>query len=1125
MRQFLSGLRFRLFLSLMLVTLPLAGVLLSTSWQSLQVQKRHAEDLLRTQLTTISVRQETLLDETQRYLAQLASLEAVQNFGAACDTLLQQYFIVQPAYSNMAVVDMQGNVRCSARPLAGPVNVADTSWFGRARRAEGLVAGDFQIGRVTGKPTLILAYPITVDGERRGFVTASLNLDWLPSLVSRLSPSQGDVYMVLDSAGTVLARWPDPSGWVGRPAREESIVAHVLGRPVSDLSEMQGLDGIHRIYAFAPWQIGTTTVGYIVLGFERERIYGAAERRFFFTVFLSIAVLLTSVILAWPLGHFLFLRHIDDLREAVHRLAEGDLQARTRLPYGIGELSVLARDFDNMAGRLEKTLSLLNLVLTNAPIVLFALDREGRFTLSQGKALQSLGLQPNEVVGRPALELYADFPEIVEHLQKALAGEEQVYVAQLNGLAFLTRCLPMPEGGVVGIAVDISELERARAQLELQAIALQESADAIIITDRQGVILWVNRAFTRLSGYTAEEALGQTSRLMKSGLHDADFYRHLWETILSGQVWEGDVINRRKDGTLYEVNQVITPVRTLGGEITHFVSVQRDIGERRRAERLAQAEAMLTEALSGPLELQPLLDRILQAAMHLTPAAEKGSILLLGADDRLHIRAVHGYNDPAALTSSFPLTFGYSAKAFRERRPLLIADVRADGEVRYEGPIAELAEIQSAIVAPLIAHDRVLGVISLDNISRKNAFSEADLQALNRLAGRAALLIENLRLIEQTRRRLQRIEALRHIDQAIAGTFDQKILSEIVVREVTQQLSVHAAGIWLYQPDFHELHFSYGEGFQSLTFSQRAIRLGRDLLGEALLKQKTLAIQSADEAQQAILRRLFPDDEFQAAYVAPMIAQAELIGVLAAFHRRPQPFLEGDMEESEWVAFLEALAGQASIAIQNVRLFRDAQRMATDVLLAYDATIEGWSRALEFRDCETHGHTQRVLRLTLRLAEVLGVPDKQWPHIRRGVLLHDIGKIAIPDEVLRKPGSLTPQEWEIMRRHPQIAYDMLQDIDFIKPALEIPYCHHEKWDGSGYPRGLKGEQIPLAARIFAVVDVWDALTSDRPYRKALSPQEALEYIRSQSGKHFDPRVVEAFEKVIQEEMAGGKEEG
>lgn len=263
-----------------------------------------------------------------------------------------------------------------------------------------------------------------------------------------------------------------------------------------------------------------------------------------------------------------------------------------------------------------------------------------------------------------------------------------------------------------------------------------------------------------------------------------------------------------------------------------------------------------------------------------------------------------------------------------------------------------------------------------------------------------------------------------------------------------------------------------------------------------------------------------------------MIAQAELIGVLAAFHRRPQPFLEGDMEESEWVAFLEALAGQASIAIQNVRLaiqnvrlFRDAQRMATDVLLAYDATIEGWSRALEFRDCETHGHTQRVLRLTLRLAEVLGVPDKQWPHIRRGVLLHDIGKIAIPDEVLRKPGSLTPQEWEIMRRHPQIAYDMLQDIDFIKPALEIPYCHHEKWDGSGYPRGLKGEQIPLAARIFAVVDVWDALTSDRPYRKALSPQEALEYIRSQSGKHFDPRVVEAFEKVIQEEMAGGKEEG
>ncbi len=1117
MKQFVSGLRFRILLLLLVVTLPLIGMSLSTAWHSFDAQKRLAGELLRTQLTAISVRQETLLDETQRHLAYLASLETVQTFGAGCDAVLQRYLSLQPAYHNIAVVDLQGNVRCSAQPMTGPTNVADTSWFARARHAEGLVAGDFQIGRLTGKPTLILAYPIVVGAEKRGFVTVSLNLDWLQNLARRLSLSEGDIYIVLDTAGTVLARWPEAGEWIGRSIAEEPLVAQVLGHRSPEQLEAQGFDRVRRIYTFAPWNIGSTTVGYVILGFERERIYGAAERQFRFTLLLSAGVLLLGLLLAWLLGHFLFLRHIEDLRETVHRLAEGDLQARTRLPYGISELSALARDFDSMAERLEETLFILNLLLSNTPIVLFALDREGRFTLSQGKALQSLGLQPNEVIGRSALEIYAAYPEIVENLQKALAGEARVYVARLNGLSFLTYCFPSSKGGVIGIAIDISELEHARTQLELEAIALQEAWDAIIITDRQGTILWVNRAFTEMSGYSAQEALGQTMRLVKFGLHDADFYRHLWETILSGQVWEADVINRRKDGTLYEVNQVITPVRIGGKEITHFVTIQREIGERRRAERLAQAEAMLTETISEMPPLPSLLDHILEAAMHLTPAAEKGSILLLGADRRLHIRAVHGYHDPAALTSSFPLTSGYSAKAFRERRPLLLADVRADETVRYEGPIPELAEIQSAIVAPLIANDRVLGTISLDNISRKNAFSEADLQVLARFAARAALLIENMRMIEQTRRRLQRIESLRYIDRTIAGTFDQKILSKTIIREVIQQLGVHAAGIWLYHPELHELHFFHGEGFQSLTVSQGAIRLGRDLLGEALLKQQTISIQEADAAQQAILQRLFPGDTFQAACIVPMIAQVDRIGVLAVFHRYPKPFLAGDMEEEEWVAFLETMAGQASMTIQSVHLFLETQRMATDVVLAYDATIEGWSRALEFRDYETHGHTQRVMYLTLRLAEELGVPSKQWPHIRRGVLLHDMGKLAIPDDILRKPGPLTPQEWEIMRRHPQIAYEMLQDIDFLKPALEIPYYHHEKWDGSGYPRGLKGEQIPLEARIFAVVDVWDALTNDRPYRKAITPQEALEYIRSQAGTHFDPKVVEAFEKVIQEE--------
>jgi len=190
------------------------------------------------------------------------------------------------------------------------------------------------------------------------------------------------------------------------------------------------------------------------------------------------------------------------------------------------------------------------------------------------------------------------------------------------------------------------------------------------------------------------------------------------------------------------------------------------------------------------------------------------------------------------------------------------------------------------------------------------------------------------------------------------------------------------------------------------------------------------------------------------------------------------------------------------------------ERAHTELMTAYDATIAGWSHALDLRDKETEGHSQRVTLLTLKLAEAFGMTQEELIHIRRGALLHDIGKLGIPDSILHKPGKLTETEWEMMRRHPQYAYDMLYPIDYLHPALSIPYCHHEKWDGTGYPRGLKGEEIPQSARLFAIADVWDALTSDRPYRPAMSEEFASTYVQEQSGKHFQPEVVELFLKMI-----------
>ncbi len=229
-------------------------------------------------------------------------------------------------------------------------------------------------------------------------------------------------------------------------------------------------------------------------------------------------------------------------------------------------------------------------------------------------------------------------------------------------------------------------------------------------------------------------------------------------------------------------------------------------------------------------------------------------------------------------------------------------------------------------------------------------------------------------------------------------------------------------------------------------------------------------------------------------------------------------FYEGSAEDiTQLKTVQEALQRSHAQLEQRVEhRTREVIGLNAELTGAYDATIEGWSRALDMRDKETEGHCRRVTDLTLALAQAMGLPSADLVQVRRGALLHDIGKMGIPDAILLKPGPLDDVEWEIMRRHPVYAYEMLFPIEFLRPALAIPYCHHEKWDGTGYPDGLRGEAIPLAARLFAIVDVWDALRSDRPYRPGWPPDKVRAHIKAGAGTHFDPHVVEAFLRLTAE---------
>jgi HD-GYP domain-containing protein (c-di-GMP phosphodiesterase class II) len=358
-------------------------------------------------------------------------------------------------------------------------------------------------------------------------------------------------------------------------------------------------------------------------------------------------------------------------------------------------------------------------------------------------------------------------------------------------------------------------------------------------------------------------------------------------------------------------------------------------------------------------------------------------------------------------------------------------------------------------------------------------------------------------------RQVQQMSILRSIDLAIASGLDLHLLLSMLLDRVLTLMHVDAATVLMLNPKTNLLEFAAGKGFHSNILQYTRLKLGEGCAGRVALDRKMLNIPDLRKDRMEFDRSpMFLQENFVTYWGVPLMAKGRVLGVLEMFNRSP---LNPDMD---WQNFLVMVAGQAAIAIDSAVMFTDLQRSNAELSLAYDATIEGLSRALDLRDKETKEHTFRVTDITVKLATRLGIKPTDLIHIRRGAILHDIGKVAIPDQILFKPGPLVAEEWEIMRRHPDIAVELLSPVSYLEPALEIPHWHHEKWNGSGYPDGLHQENIPFSARLFALADVYDALTSNRPYRSAWSKQDAVQYIETQAGTHFDPRIVPEFLNMV-----------
>lgn len=362
-------------------------------------------------------------------------------------------------------------------------------------------------------------------------------------------------------------------------------------------------------------------------------------------------------------------------------------------------------------------------------------------------------------------------------------------------------------------------------------------------------------------------------------------------------------------------------------------------------------------------------------------------------------------------------------------------------------------------------------------------------------------------------RQLKRLSALRSIDLAIASGLDLSLLLSILLDRVIETMRVDAADILLLDPDLNILQFGSGKGFHTNILQHTRLKPGQGYAGRAVLERRLISVPDLTINENEFNRsHLFPSEGFVTYHGVPLIAKGRVLGVLEIFHRS---HLHPD---EDWLDFLNILSGQAAIAIDSALMFKDLQKSNFELSLAYNATIDAWSRTLDLRDKETEGHTRRVTDLTVRFAAKNGVKDSELIHIRRGATLHDIGKVVIPDQILFKPGPLNSEEWETMRQHPKYAVELLSPIKYLEAAMDIPHWHHERWDGTGYPDRLGGEEIPFAARMFALADVYDALTSDRPYRSAWSKKDTVQYIEDQAGKQFDPHLVPEFLNIVSDRV-------
>ncbi len=769
------------------------------------------------------------------------------------------------------------------------------------------------------------------------------------------------------------------------------------------------------------------------------------------------------------------------------------------------------------------------LLVERMPAVTYVIEAEPPYrTLYISPQVEALlGYTPDEWRADPDLwekRLHPDDRARVFAEDAASRAEKRPFIAEYRLLArdgsvvwVHDEAHHITEPGVAsfsqGIEFDITERKQAeegRHAAEFKYQALIEQLPMIVYVnsaDDIGQTIYVSPQVETILGYTVQEWL-KDPKFWQTAIHPDDRQRLLEraeQINLTREDFDVEFRMIAKDGHVVWFRDHSAPVFDEAGRMLQWQGLMIDVTESKQREREWEAIAKLSRALRHTQTVREILPRLLDETLALMQT-DQGSIWLRHpVSNKVYLSEQRQWG--AQALNGFPEGREIIEQVIETGQPLIQRDLHNDPRI----PEKHRARIPSGIggaCVPLIAAGKTVGAMFI-NVRLPREITADEMRVLGALADLGAYAVHRAQLFEETVKHLDRLAALRSIDIAISSSFDLRMILNVVLNKVTKELDVDAADILLLKPDSLMLEFGAGKGFRTRSVETKVLAVGEGLPGSAVLRRE---ITYVDDLQ--LVREKFPrpflltEEKFISYYGVPLVAKGKVKGVLEIFNRSSLA------HDAEWMQFLEALAGQTAIAIDSSSTFQELQHSNMELALAYDATIEGWSHALDLRDKETEGHTLRVTEMALKLARAVGMGEDELIQVRRGGLLHDIGKMGVPDSVLLKPGRLTEEEWAVMRQHPQFAYDMLAPITYLRPALDIPYCHHERWDGTGYPRGLKGDQIPLAARVFAIVDVWDALRSDRPYRPAWRDGEVLAYIRDESGKQFDAAVAEAFLNLI-----------